>query len=505
MGEPEPTAQGNPPVQVSVGDVIITGEVFETDSTTGLITVTGNPRAVRGTDEIRATRMIINPRTLQFTAEGDVVIRQGGREMRGTRATYNFEQQGGQIEKVRTVSGPYFIHAEQVILKPGGQYEARRSRYTTCDRDHPHWSIYSRVVDVIPDERLTAYNAGLDLLSMRLFTVPRVTRPLGQEEADERDRIPGFGYDSQNGPYIRQEFHLIRNGPVWMDADVQLNSFHEPNGGVRFGTGGRLKYVASAFYRDVAPNQRTPHLEVSRLPEVGVVWSSNERIHPGRFLGDRIQNVRYDRSLDVSRSWVFAAQATVGFFRQHRGERVPDPDAASKNGARALIQAQAVLPLVQVGPLRLNDLRLFARQSYYDNGDAYATYGTGIGKKVRWGNFQFQINRFDMFSSGQTPFFFDDLDLRHEWRPEFSYQTRGFELSYYTRINADTYGFYDHVISVSKLFHCIRPTLTYRVRRSEVFFEIRIPGLGGGPTNKAGESRTEAGDAPPPPKEMQPK
>jgi lipopolysaccharide export system protein LptA len=487
------SAQTNPPVQVSVGDVVITGEQFETDPTTGLITVSGNPRAVRGQDEIRATRMVINPRTLQFTAEGDVIIRQGGRELRGTRATYNFEQQGGQVEKAKTVSGPYFIQAEQILIKPGGTYEARRSRYSTCDRDHPHWSIYSRVVDVVPDERLTAYNAGLDLLGMRLFTVPRASKPLGQEEADERDRIPSFGYSSFNGPYVRQEFNLVRNGPVWVDADVQLNTFHEPSGGFRLGSAGRLKYVASAFYRDVAPNQRTAHLQVSRLPEVGVIWSNNDRFQPGRFLGDRVQNVRYDRALDVSKSWIFAAQATVGFFRQHRGENVPDPDAASKNGGRAMVQAQAVLPLVDLGFFHLNDLRLFARQSFYDNGDKFLTYGTGIGKKVRTGNFTFSLNRFDSFSSGSTPFYFDDLDLRHEWRPAFEYSTRGFELSYYTRINAETYHFFDHVISVSKLLHCIKPTLTYRVRRSEIFFEIRIPGLGGSPSTKAGESRSEQG------------
>jgi hypothetical protein len=510
-GAAEGAAEGaaQPPFQVSVGDVQISGEEFEMDPTTGLITVSGNPRAVRGDEEIRATRMIINPRTFQFTAEGNVIIRQGGREVRSNRATYNFQQKQGQAETAIAVVKAYNVHAEQIVIKPGPVYEARKARFSTCDREHKHYEVYSRVMDVIPGDRMVANDAGVDLLGIRLFTVPRIAKSLREGDDDDRSYLPQFGYDSHNGPYVRKDFSIHRGNPVWIDGDIQINTLREPQGGFLFGTPGRFKYVASVFYRDVAPNQRNPHLQVSSLPEFGLVWSSQKDAQPGRFLGDRVQNVRYPRPLDVSRSWIFSGQVTAGFFRQHHGERNNDPDGRSQNGGRLVVQGQAVLPVVKLGPIGLNDLRLFARQSIYDNEDTFFSAGTGIGKEVRTGHWSFRLDRFDTYTSGKTPFLFDDIELRHEWRPKIEFSSGGFAFSYFTRLDNDL-KVYDQVFEFSKLFHCIRPTLTYRTRRNEFFLEIRIPGLSGKSDRRPpGEPRTEKGsdDAPEkstPPAEMQP-
>lgn len=496
--------------QVSVGDVQISGEQFEMDPTTGLITVTGNPRAVRGDEEIRATRMIINPRTLQFTAEGDVIIRQGGRELRTTRATYNFEQKSGQAETINTLFKNYFVEADQVIIKPGPAYEARRATFSTCDREHKHYEVYSRVLDIVPGEEMVARHTGIDFLGLRLITVPTLRKSLREGEDDDNvfSYLPQFGYNSRTGFYVRDDFNLRRSNPVWIDAEVQVNTRQEPQGGFLFGTPGRLQFVGSLFYRDNAPNQRSPHLQVSRLPEVGAVWSSREDVRPGRFLSDRIQSVRYPRPLDISTSWIFAAQATAGFFRQHAGDRLVENDGRSKNGARFSVQGQAVLPLVKLGPVSLNDLRLLARNNTYDNGDNFSTLGFGIGKRVRLGKFEVRADYFHQFTMGSTPFLFDDVELRQEIRPALEYRSRGFEFAYQARIDARNGDLFDQYFEVSKLLHCIKPTLSYSVRRREIFLEIRIPGLSGRASTRPSEPRSDRSAdperLPPPPTETQP-
>ena len=98
---------------------------------------------------------------------------------------------------------------------------------------------------------------------------------------------------------------------------------------------------------------------------------------------------------------------------------------------------------------------------------------------------------------------FDDLELRHEWRPKLAFRTPGFDFTYYTRISEGG-EIFDQVFEVSKLLHCIRPTLSYRARRNEVFLEIRIPGLSGknrGPGRPRSEQDGEPGEptTPPPP------
>jgi len=222
------------------------------------------------------------------------------------------------------------------------------------------------------------------------------------------------------------------------------------------------------------------------------VWSSRADAQPGRFLGDRVNSVGYPRPLNVSTSWVFAGQVSAGFFRQHHGERLVEPDGRSKDGGRLSVQGQAVLPRVKLGPISLNDLRFFARQSFYDTGDQFLTLGSGIGKEVRFGNWKLRVDRFDTYSSGSTPFLFDDVDLRHEWRPRVEYQTRGFDFMYYARLSEEGHIF-DQVFEVSKLLHCIRPTLTYSVRRNEFFLEFRIPGLSGRTDRPAGQPRSSSG------------
>lgn len=485
------------PFQVNVGDVQISGDQFEMDPTTGLITVSGNPRAVRGDEEIRATRMIINPRTLQFTAEGDVIIRQSGREVRSTRATYSFEQKAGQAESARSLIKNYFVDADQILIKPGPVYEARRATFSTCDREHKHWEVYGRILDVIPGEELVAHNAGLDLLGHRLITIPRLRKSLREGDDDDNALrlLPQVGYNRRTGFYVRDDFTIRNRGPVFIDAEAQINTQQEPQGGFLFGTPGRLKFVGALYYRDVSPNQRSQNMQVSRLPEVGAVWSSYQEARPGRFLNDRIQSLNYPRALDVSTNWIFNAQATVGFFRQHSGDRNLGPDSRSKNGGRFSVLGQAILPLVKLGPVELNDLRLLARNSTYDTGDNFTTYGFGIGKRVRTGHWTFRADYFQQFTAGSTPFFFDDIELRQEVRPSIEYRTRGFEFAYQVRINARNGEIFDQYFEISKLFHCIKPTIGYSVRRSEIFLEIRIPGLSGrAPTNPT-ESRTrESGD-----------
>jgi hypothetical protein len=483
------------PTQISVGDVTITGEQFEMDPATGLITVTGNPRAVRADEEIRATRMIINPRTSQFTAEGDVIIRQAGREFHSTRATYNFQQRSGQAENVTTQIKAYHINAEQFIIKPGPTYEGRRARFSTCDREHRHYEIYSRVLDIVPQEEMVAHQTGIDFLGIRLITIPEYTKSLREGQKDP-SRLPTFGYSGFTGPYVRENFNIHKGGPVWVDADVQLNTWHEPEGGFRFGTPGNFKFVGTVFYRDDADFQRAPHLEVSRLPELAVIWSPDKEVRPGRFLGETVQSVRYPNALDISRKWYFAVEADAGFFRQHHGERLVERDGRSQWGARALLQGQAVLPLVKLGPISLNDLRFIARGSTYDTGDTFATYGFGIGKKFEFGNWMVRADYYKNFTAGSTPFLFDDVELKEEVRPRIRFRTPGFEFEYYARIGANSGELFDNVFSVSKLFHCIRPTLTYSTRRNEIFMEIRIPGLSGKATSRPGESKTRESEDP---------
>jgi len=487
-------ATGTAPTVV-VGEVSIFGEQIEQDPATGLYVITGNARAARGMDEIRGTRLTYDPLNQEFTAEGNVVILQGGREIHSTRATYRFVDQEGTAHDTREQFGPYWIRAEQLKIHPGPVYEALRAAFTTCDKDHPHYEFYSRHLDLVPGKALEGRNVGIDFLGRRLITIPKFRKSLvpGNED-DNRSLYPSFGYNSRTGPYAQKEFVVKHSGPVWLDADVRINTLREPQAGIQAATPGAGQFRGTLFYRDVAENQRVRFLQVSRLPELGYVWSPGKRPRPGQFLPHQIGAVHYPAELSVSTQWRLSAEASAGYFRQHHGDRVTGDDSESKSGGRAKFQVQAVQPTVNLGPLKLNDLRLMARHTLYDTGDGFSVFGTGIGKKVRFKNLRLELQRLDMFTDGTTPFLFDDVELKQEWRPRLEYTTPGFNFSYIARLRGQDARLYDQVFSISKVFHCLEPRLTYRVRRSEIFLELKIPGLSGFNRTRSGEpSSIESG------------
>lgn len=498
---PAPAIDAQAGAGVSIGGVTVTGESIERDPETGLITVTGSPHAVRGDEDLRAVRFIINPDTGQFTAEGNVVFRQGVQIVRGTRATFNFNTGEGRVEDVNSLYNTYYLKAEEVFVHrgPAGPfYVARRGRITTCDKRDPHYDLAPRTLTIYPQDKLIALNTGIDFLGFRLLTVPKVVKSLKPKEEQEHNPYPSFGYDHRWGGYAKQEFDLIHKRPVWLDAHAALYMFHEPSGGLLVATPGHLQAVGALFYRDDAENQRSRRLQVSRLPEVGAVWTSyTERPRTGRFLSHQVAGVNRPEFLDYSREWRFAAEVTGGFFRQHHGDDTDLENSESKNGARGAIQGQAILPWVKMGPISLNDMRFMARQSIYDTGDEYTVLGTGIGKQVKVGkHVRLRVDRFDQWTGGESPFLFDTVELKQEWRPRFDYDSKQFHLSYFARIRGQNGNLYDQVFSVSKLFHCIEPRLTYSVRRGSLLLDITIPGFSGGrPRSRPGEPRTiDTGD-----------
>ncbi len=489
----QPVTTAADPETVSLGDVVITGESFETDPATGLLTVLGKPVARKGNDELRAVRLVIDPRNRLVTAEGEVYLKQERQELRANRLTYSFDTREGEAQRATTAYEGYFVKADIIYIKAGVDgpfYDARKAHWTTCDKLHPHYQYSARSVLLFPQKRVVARQADITLLSTRLVTIPKITRPLGPAAKQEDSLYPALGYNSVDGFYAEKDFHFVRK-PYGLDGVLRLNTQTLPSGGVLFGSGGRLQWVASAYFRDEAENQRSSHLKVSRLPEAGLIWSNSQGKRIGRFLSHQVTGVRFDEDLEFSDRWKWAMQISGGYFMQHQDRASSLRTGGDYEDTRGTVQGQAVLPYVKLGPLRLNDLRFMARQTYYGSGDAYSVLGTGIGKRVYFGNLRLSVQRFDQWTSGSTPFLFDAVELRQEWRPGLEYHTPGFNFAYYARLRGNNAELYDQVFAVSRLFHCIEPRLTYSVRRAELFFDFRIPLMSPGSRSRPLDSRTQ--------------
>ena len=74
-----------------------------------------------------------------------------------------------------------------------------------------------------------------------------------------------------------------------------------------------------------------------------------------------------------------------------------------------------------------------------------------------------RFDYFHQFTVGETPFFFDEVELRKEFRPAIEYRSRGFEFAYVARIDASDGNVFDHRFEI-RHFAVARPNRIIVVR-----------------------------------------
>jgi hypothetical protein len=304
----------------------------------------------------------------------------------------------------------------------------------------------------------------------------RSLRPDDDEENNRQSLVPALGYNSRDGFFAKKDFELVRKQSWAADLDFLLGTGRGPRAELGVATRGQVQWVGALSYQEDAPNQRSRFLEVHRLPEVGLVWRNRrERPRPGGFLPFGVGDPGEEGNAD--RGWRLGAHLTAGYFIQEDGEGRDVEDSGDREGSRLQAQVSAWKPDLQLGPIRLDSARVLLRQSLYDTGDTYFAAGLGLRKEWRLAQgLEFRLQRLDYVTGGDTPFAFDEVELRHEWRPGVELRRGDWNVGYFARVK-DNGGLYDQLFAVSKRMHCLEPRLSYSTRRQQFMFDLRIEGL----------------------------
>lgn len=131
---------------------------------------------------------------------GDVDIDLETRTMRfvNSRTTLGQKQLGEQIV------GNLFLTAQEGF---GGQrrYLFTHSESTTCDLEHPHYSITADKVEVVTGESITFRNASLEILGRRVLSLPFIRLPLNRELPGY---LPEIGSSADEGFFVKARIGL---------------------------------------------------------------------------------------------------------------------------------------------------------------------------------------------------------------------------------------------------------------------------------------------------------
>lgn len=116
---------------------------------------------------------------------------------------YNFNSKRARISQVITQEGEGFIHGEQVKKDADDNICIRHGEYTTCNLEHPHFSIKAGKLKIIKDDKIVT---GPAYLSIEGIPTPLAV-PFGffpnKKGRSSGIVIPTYGYSPAQGYFLR--------------------------------------------------------------------------------------------------------------------------------------------------------------------------------------------------------------------------------------------------------------------------------------------------------------
>ena len=213
--------------------VHFSGDRFEYNRNSGIITGTGNIAITQNDSQMRGEKLVIDLQNKTAEIEQNVVISRPGEVAEGDKGVYDFAKQQGVFYETHGHSEPWYFSAEKIEREEKGQFTVESASLTTCDLPHPHYGLRARRTTLVPDERVAAHDIVFFVGSTPLFYLPYYSQGLGPS------RPPlefSAGTESDLGAYARLGYNLELSKEVTLTPHI----WGFTKSGVGGGLNGRL-------------------------------------------------------------------------------------------------------------------------------------------------------------------------------------------------------------------------------------------------------------------------
>ena len=126
--------------------------------------------------KLTADRITIDIKTNEVTATysldslgnpvGKPVFTSAGEEAACEYMKYNFETKKGFVKEVRMQQGEGYIHMADSKIHPNEQIHFKNGKFTTCDKDVPHYHFNLTKAIVVPDKRIVTGPVYMQILKV---------------------------------------------------------------------------------------------------------------------------------------------------------------------------------------------------------------------------------------------------------------------------------------------------------------------------------------------------
>jgi hypothetical protein len=141
------------------------------------------------------------------------IFKEGDQEFRPKSVSYNFRSRKGYIEEVITQQGEFYLHSQQTKRQPNEWIHLKNGKFTTCDKENPHYHFHLTKAIVIPDDKIVS---GPVYLKVRKVPTP-LALPFGffpnKRESSQGIILPAYGNGGNLGYFFRDGGYYLPLGP----------------------------------------------------------------------------------------------------------------------------------------------------------------------------------------------------------------------------------------------------------------------------------------------------
>jgi LPS-assembly protein len=212
----------------------------------------------RAEETLTADKVIYNRRSGFVEAEGNVRLSSRGDILRCERGTFNLNDGTGHLSKgsLFLSSNHYYIRSREIWKTGPATYSVKGCRITSCDGEHPDWSITASEVEVTIEGYGTAKHAAFFVRRVPILYFPYIIFP-AKTKRQTGFLPPSLGYSDRNG----MDFELPFFWAISPQTDATLYERYLSERGIKHGL--EFRYITGldskgAFlYDTISDNKET--------------------------------------------------------------------------------------------------------------------------------------------------------------------------------------------------------------------------------------------------------
>jgi len=188
--------------------------------------------------ELKADKAVLNQAANEFEAWGDVLLRDKTDYIACRYLKFNYKDQIGSIKDGRIFikEKNYYITGEHIEKLGPNEYDVENATLTTCDAERAAWLIRSRKVHVKEGGYGVVDDAVFAVKNVPILYLPKGIFPINTKR-QTGFLLPGIGYSDKDGVIVKGAFFWAIN----RSNDLTLYPEYYSERGIKFG--GEYRYV----------------------------------------------------------------------------------------------------------------------------------------------------------------------------------------------------------------------------------------------------------------------